>query len=260
MIDYVLSLDCDVVVVQGVRAEESPSRALLKKEDEYFRFYFEPKKNDKKGNPVYDTYRKPDIAAWLDTRTCDALRPILHQTAMEVFESIFAAGLRPNPLYFKGHARVGCYPCIMCQLGEIKIIAENDPARIEQLEQLEQLSGSSFFPPDYIPQKHCSKKCDVRVYPEALSKLFGSSVKPKKRQGDVLFEAEVKDPNTALYERYFKSPNIPVHIDEEGDEYIIRRMKVPTIRDVVNYVTTPGQQLMEIAQPGCLAVYNICEA
>ena len=259
MIDYILSLDYDVTVVQGVRAEESPNRAALKKKDDYFRFYKEPKRKDKKGADVYDTYRRKDVMEWDSLYVCDVERPILYLTAAEVFDSIFSAGLKPNPLYFMGHARVGCYPCIMCQLGEIKLIAENDPHRIEQLEQLEQLAGSSFFPPDYIPQKFCTKMCSVKVYPEALMKLFGSKLKTGKRNGDVLFEVEKKDPNKALYKMYFESPNIKVHIDDDGDEYIIRRMKVPTIRDVVNYVTKPGQQLMDIKQTGCVSFYNICE-
>ena len=97
------------------------------------------------------------------------------------------------------------------------------------------------------------------VYPEALVKLFGSKLKGKKRNGNVLFEVETKDPQVALYNLYFKSPNIKVHIDEEGDEYIIRKMKVPTIRDVVNYVCKPGQQVMDVKQGGCISVYNICE-
>ncbi len=259
MIDYILSLDYDVVVVQGVRAEESASRAALSASDDYFRFYFEPKKQDKKGSDVYDTYRTKEVKQWCNDHQADVERPILHLTAVEVFEMIFSAGLKPNPLYFKGHARVGCYPCIMCQLGEIKLIAENDPHRIEQLEQLEQLSGSSFFPPDYIPQKHCSKVCMVRVYPEALAKLFGGQLKTKKKSIGTLLEVEVKDPNKALYKVYFQSPNIKVHTDEDGDEYILRKMKVPTIRDVVNYVCKPGQLLTETRSTGCLSVYNICE-
>lgn len=259
MIDYILTLESDIVVVQGVRSEESAARMMLKKNDEYFRFYFEPRGKNKKGKPIYDSYRKKDLVKWLDLYTCDVQRPIIALTALEVFDIIFSAGLKPNPLYFKGHSRVGCYPCIMSQLAEIKLIAENDPHRIEQLEQLEQLAGSTFFPPGYIPLKYCSKKCSVRVYPEALSKLFGGKLKQKERNGDVLFEAEVKDPNAALYDMYFKNPGIKVHTDEDGDEYIIRRMKVPTIRDVVNYVCTPGQQLLEVSQPGCVSFYNICE-
>ena len=260
VIDYILSLDQDVIVVQGVRAEESASRKMLKPNDEYFRFYFEPKRKDKKGASVYDSYRSKDVKAWCNTRTCDVQRPILYLTAIEIFDMIFGEGLKPNPLYFMGHSRVGCYPCIMCQLAEIKLIAENNPHRIEQLEQLEQLSGSSFFPPDYIPRKYCSKLCSIRVYPEQLAKLFGSKLKAKKRNGNVLFEAETIDPSKALYEMYFKSPSIKIHIDEDGEEYIIRKMKVPTIRDVVNYVTKPGQQLLEVKQTGCVSFYNICEA
>lgn len=41
-IDYVLTQTDDVTIYQGVRADESPSRALLKRTDEYFRYYFEP--------------------------------------------------------------------------------------------------------------------------------------------------------------------------------------------------------------------------
>jgi 3'-phosphoadenosine 5'-phosphosulfate sulfotransferase (PAPS reductase)/FAD synthetase len=41
-IDYVLSQTDDVTVYQGVRADESPSRRMLKRDDEYFRYYFEP--------------------------------------------------------------------------------------------------------------------------------------------------------------------------------------------------------------------------
>ena len=41
-IDYVLAQTEDVTVYQGVRADESPSRAALKRCDEYFRYYFEP--------------------------------------------------------------------------------------------------------------------------------------------------------------------------------------------------------------------------
>lgn len=229
IIDYILSLDYDVTVVQGVRAQESASRKMLRAKDEYFRFYFEPRRQDKNGKSVYDSYRSKEIKEWCNKHICDVDRPILYLTAIEVFERIFASGLKPNPLYFKGHSRVGCYPCIMCQLAEIKLIAENDPHRIEQLEQL---SGSSFFPPDYIPRKYCTKLCSIRVYPESLAKLFGNQIKSKKRNGNVLFEAEIKDPNTAL---------------------------LPTISDVVKYVTTPGQQLLEVKETGCISFYNICE-
>lgn len=41
-IDYLLAQQEDAIVYQGVRADESPSRRLLKRNDEYFRYYFEP--------------------------------------------------------------------------------------------------------------------------------------------------------------------------------------------------------------------------
>jgi 3'-phosphoadenosine 5'-phosphosulfate sulfotransferase (PAPS reductase)/FAD synthetase len=267
MIDYVLSLEEDVVIVQGVRAEESEARAMLLPEDEYFRFYFEPKKKDKNGNAVYDKYRKDDVICWCDKWTADTIRPILRNTHGEVFNMIFASGLKPNPLYFKGHSRVGCYPCIMCRLEEIRLIAINEPERIEKLYRLEMLSGSTFFPPFYIPEKYCSKKALVRVYQEDLFRLF--TTKKQKREGKKheagMFTAgskvSIEEMNGTLYEKYFKSGAVEVLTDEDGEEYFFREMKVPTIKDVVAYVTdNPNQTTMFDLVPGCVSVYNICEA
>ena len=98
-----------------------------------------------------------------------------------------------------------------------------------------------------------------KVYPEDLIKLFGKPKVKKAKGASQLFEMETIDPNKALYEMYFKEPGIEVFTDEEGDEYILKRLKVATIRDVVNYVTTPGQTLMDIQHPGCVSFYNICE-
>ena len=46
-------------------------------------------------------------------------------------------GLPPNPLYLRGARRVGCWPCIFSRKEEIKLIADTDPKRIDQIRQLE---------------------------------------------------------------------------------------------------------------------------
>lgn len=166
MIDYLLSLDDDITVIQGVRAEESRSRAMMKPNDEYFRFYFEPKKNDKKGKPVFDTYRKKDVTKYVDKYSVDVTRPIHSWAAEQVFTYIFDAGLKANPLYYEGFKRVGCFPCIMSVHSEIKLIIDTYPEVINEIRNLEDEVGRGFFPPKYIPDWVCTgRDYKNRPYP-----------------------------------------------------------------------------------------------
>jgi len=159
MIDFILSQNCDITVIQGVRSEESEQRQSMKAKDEFFKFYFEPYGYDKKGKPKYHTYRKKDIKIYCDQYSVDVLRPILKWSAAEVFSYIFENGLRPKPLYFEGFSRVGCFPCVMCRHDEVRLIMELYPERIQEIRELELDSNSTFFPPNYIPTKYCTKKC-----------------------------------------------------------------------------------------------------
>lgn len=159
MIDYILSLDCDITVIQGVRAEESEQRRTFKEKDEYFKFYFEPYGTDKKGKPKYHTYRKKDIIEYCNKHSVDVYRPILKWSAAQVFQYIFENGHKPNPLYFEGFSRVGCFPCIMCRHDEVRQLMELYPERIDEIRELEVKMDGTFFPPDYIPKRYCSKKC-----------------------------------------------------------------------------------------------------
>jgi|GEM_PF-720963 len=99
----------DVVNVVGVRAEESLSRA--RRETWYL-------------DRQWDGYMWLPIHHW---RTDDVLR--IHQRH----------GIPVNPLYRKGHDRVGCYPCILARKDEIRLIAQLEPGRIEMVRELEQL-------------------------------------------------------------------------------------------------------------------------
>ena len=156
MIDYVLWLNQDVTILQGVRNEESEARRNLKMNDEYFKFYLEPYGYDKKGKPKFHTYRKKEVLLFIDTNTADVLRPIIKWTANEVFDYIFKSGIKANPLYYEGFSRVGCFPCIMCTKSEIRLISENYKERIDEIRAFEKRIGRTFFPPNYIPAKYCT--------------------------------------------------------------------------------------------------------
>ena len=156
MIDYILSLNTHVLVIQGIRAEESTQRSLMNQSCTYFRYYFEPYGHDKSGKPRTYSYRKKDIisrrtAGWAD----EVFRPCFHWTGLEVMSYIINAGMKPNPLYYQGAMRVGCYPCIMCRHKEIKGMIEYNPAYVERLKNAEKEVGRTFFPPGYIPEREC---------------------------------------------------------------------------------------------------------
>lgn len=243
MIDYLLSLNFDVTVLQGVRANESEARKSLKENDDYFKFYFEPYKINKKGQKLYHNYRKDEITQRADKYSTDVLRPIINKTAEQVFASIYENEFKPNPLYKMGMSRVGCFPCVMCQKSEIQKVSTLRPKRIEQLEQLEQLSNSTFFPPGYIPVRFCTKKAKVKLFLD-----------------DLLDTGKPNLYNPKLYTSITESDKIEKLTDEEGDVYVIKHMKVPTIRDVVKYVSdNPNQTRLFEKLDGCVSVYNICE-
>lgn len=172
-IDFILNQKRNVVIYQGIRWEESRNRAGMRKSDEYFRYYFEPYGYDKKGKPKFYKYRAKEVRQWLETYTCDVERPIISWTTKNVFEYIIDNGFMPNKLYQYGFTRVGCFPCIMCTKDEIAKIAEYRPERIEKIKQLEAELDSSFFPPDYIPHKYCSKKIIKVDKVTGLNRLVG---------------------------------------------------------------------------------------
>lgn len=151
MIDYVLEQKCHLIIVQGIRADESASRAKMKEQCSYFRFYYEPYGYDKQGKAKYQSYRKKDVLAWREKYADDIIRPMFAWSGQDVMAYILDNGYKPNPLYYQGFSRVGCFPCIMCKKSEIKQIAENHPEYLERLQNAEIETGSSFFPPDYIP-------------------------------------------------------------------------------------------------------------
>lgn len=157
-IDFILLQESSVRIYQVIRWEESTNRAGMSKTDDYFKYYFEPYGYDKKGKAKYYTYRKKEIKKWLEKYSADVERPIISWTTRQVFEYIIDNGFMPNKLYQYGFSRVGCFPCIMCTKDEIAKVAEYRPEKIQYIADMENEMQSTFFPPDYIPARYCTKK------------------------------------------------------------------------------------------------------
>lgn len=149
-IDYVLSHTDHLNVIQGIRKDESFSRFQMNDACHYFKYYFQPRENGK-----VLTYRKKDVIAWARKYNADIIRPLFRWTAQEVIDYIIKNGQEVNPLYKMGFTRVGCFPCIMARKGEVRQIIKNFPEHWENLKQIEREVGSSFFPPNYIPEYAC---------------------------------------------------------------------------------------------------------
>lgn len=151
-IDYVLDTVKDnMLMVQGIRAAESPNRAAMSKQCTYFKYYFDPYGYDKAGKPKYHSYRGRDVRAFREKFADDLLRPVFDWSAQQVIDYILDAGLEPNPLYKMGYKRVGCWPCVLASQRDILNINRQSPKRIEQIATLETTLKSSFFGPNKIP-------------------------------------------------------------------------------------------------------------
>jgi 3'-phosphoadenosine 5'-phosphosulfate sulfotransferase (PAPS reductase)/FAD synthetase len=153
MIDYVLAQESNLIIYQGIRADESAKRAAMEKQCTFFKYYYEPIYVDKKGNKRKHTYRKKDVFAWREKYNDDIVRPVFTWTGKQVVDYIIAEGHEVNPLYKQGFGRVGCFPCIMARHGEILQIINRYPEAMKEIESGEEKVGRSFFPPDYIPKR-----------------------------------------------------------------------------------------------------------
>jgi len=151
-IDYVLSKKEHLIIIEGIRKNESVARQKMDDSCDYFKHYFSPYGFDKKGKPKYFTYRKDEVKEWVAQYSASKLRPIFEWTAEQTIDFILQKGQTPNPLYYQGFKRVGCFPCIMANHGECRRIIDNFPEHWDELKQIEQTVGSTFFPPNYIPR------------------------------------------------------------------------------------------------------------
>ena len=208
-IEYLQKQGETVFLYQGIRAEESHKRSLMKKN-------------------VFD----PDFYG------CTIKRPLLHWTSEDVFAIHRYFGQEPNPLYKMGMKRVGCFPCVMVSKPELKSIFVQFLYVKDILKDLEQKLGRTFFPPNYIPEKYCSKLAEVD---EPVYKYI---IEPP------LFEDYDK-------EYYDRKENLEL----TGIKKIFK--KVPTVDDVYRYVIEDPDQLImktEEEPQSCMSYYaGVCE-
>lgn len=196
MIDFILSLEQHIFVIDGVRADESLSRSLQNKECRFFKYYFQPYKSNSmtiekyslkpptslnqkkelekaiqrlaigKEDEKFFTYRKKEVIAWCKKYADDLIRPFFNSTANDVIKYSLERGYDINPLYYQGDGRVGCEPCVMSNLGQIKVYVFDRPKVIEKIRAAEIKTGSSFFAPDKIPKRYHSQKTEAnKSYP-----------------------------------------------------------------------------------------------
>lgn len=156
MIDYILSQNEHLIIIQGIRRDESLNRSTMNEHCNYFKYYYEPYGTDKKGKPKFHNYRKKKVLEWRSVYSDEVLRPVIDWTANEVMQYILNNGYKPNPLYYKGFSRVGCFPCIMCRLKEVKQIAKQFPEKIKKISEAEKKYKITFFPSGKIPDRFTS--------------------------------------------------------------------------------------------------------
>lgn len=127
-----LDIGDDVVSWQGVRADESPSRAALPERDLVG--------GGAAGGSLWN------------------YRPILQWNVDQVFAMHRKHSIEPNPLYKAGMGRVGCMPCIHARKDELREIATRYPEEIARVAEWERIVSeaskrgcSTFFEADTIP-------------------------------------------------------------------------------------------------------------
>ena len=225
MIDWVLdTYKQPALWVQGIRWDESDKRAKMPNQCRMFRHYIEPY-TDKKGKKRFHTYRSDEVREYLETINFvhPVIRPVIDKTADQVIRMIQDKDLPLNPLYYFGQSRVGCYPCHMVGLEEIYQLSIRDPDRINYVAWLEERLGTTFFPPNKIPVRYCSKKVE------------------RKR---------IKNP-------------LELETIGGGHVVAGKYVMCPTIKDVVRYVHDQRANLSlfedKTQPPGCFSHYHICE-
>ncbi len=97
----------ECINVVGIRRAESQARASV---------------------PEWEWQKDWDIEVW---------RPLVDWSLDDVIAIHQRHGIKPNGLYLLGMDRVGCWPCINSNKGEIRKIAEMDPGKIDEIRALE---------------------------------------------------------------------------------------------------------------------------
>ncbi len=203
-------IDEGEVIVQwsGVRADESSKRAG------YERFSVDQ--------------REPDFLY--------NFLPIHQWTASDVFALHKYFGIKPNPLYTQGAARVGCMNCVLCNKEEIASTAARWPEYIEKHRQWE------------LMVRLTSRWChwmSVGEFSQAWFKQFGQKLGTTPLIGNLLPEIQ--------------------HIDWSGFYGPRGGMNAPGVDEVVDWAKTGrGGKVYDLVKASldanvCSSRYGLCE-
>ena len=110
-----LAAGVDAISATGIRAEESIERRSLREWENW----------------------APENERGVVICEIDQWRPLLNWKFQDVVDIHARHGLAPNPLYLEGFSRVGCFPCINANKGEIALLARTHPERIDAIRDLE---------------------------------------------------------------------------------------------------------------------------
>jgi 3'-phosphoadenosine 5'-phosphosulfate sulfotransferase (PAPS reductase)/FAD synthetase len=74
-----------------------------------------------------------------DADNVEVWRPLIKWSIDDVINIHSRHDLKPNPLYLRGAARVGCWPCVFERKSDIKLLAELSPERVDLIRELERV-------------------------------------------------------------------------------------------------------------------------
>ncbi len=97
----------DTVSVVGIRSSESEARKMMLEVEDDARW-----------------------GGWI-------WRPLISWSVADVLAIHHRHGIEVNPLYKRGHDRVGCFPCVYSNKEDIRLVAEHAPERIDLIRELE---------------------------------------------------------------------------------------------------------------------------
>jgi 3'-phosphoadenosine 5'-phosphosulfate sulfotransferase (PAPS reductase)/FAD synthetase len=146
----------DTISAMGVRADESAARAKMPEWED------EPSGERRWGGYLW--------------------RPLLRWSVEDVLLLHRRHGVKVNPLYQRGHNRVGCYPCIMASKEEIALVAKHEPERIDLIRELEaemtalRLARNAVEPGRYKHEDaHFFQTATARNYPVGIDDVVAWS-------------------------------------------------------------------------------------
>lgn len=86
-----------------------------------------------------ESVKRSEMPEWEDSAEWGGYvwRPLMRWTVADVLNAHHRHGVSVNPLYRRGHDRVGCYPCIYASKEEVRLVAEFHPERIDEIRSLE---------------------------------------------------------------------------------------------------------------------------